>query len=67
MFMTMVCHPFVMKALVTQTQRISFFSVSVRGNFLARQRAQKRDFLFLRALSVLRGYIFNIPRRGVGA
>ena len=59
--------PSVMKALVTETQRKSFFLFSVslclRGNFLSRQR---RDFLFLRALCVLRGSIVNTPKRGVG-
>ena len=31
------------------------------------QRAQKRDFLFLRALRVLRGSIFTFSKQGVGA
>ena len=30
------------------------------------RRAQRRDFLFLRALRVLRGSIFNFPKRGGG-
>ena len=34
------------------------------NNYLA---AQRRDYLFLRALSSLRGSIFNSPKRGVGA
>ena len=59
--------PSVMKGLVTETQRKSFFLFSVslclRGNFLSRQRAQRRDFLFLRALSVLRGSLFNFRKR----
>ncbi len=59
LFMTMVCSPSVMKALATESRRHrgkSFFLFSVslclRGNFLSRQR---RAFLFLRALGVLRG------------
>ena len=60
--------PSVMKALVTE-EKLFFFSVTLhlRGNFLAQQSAQRRDFLFLRALSVLRGSIFNFPKRGAGA
>ena len=63
--------PSVMKALVTQTQRKSFFLFSVslclRDNFLSRQRAQRRYFLFLRALCFLRGSVFNLLQQGEGA
>ena len=55
--------PSVMKALATEKKLFSLLRVCVPPW----QFSFTRDFLFLRALSVLRGFIFNIPKRGVGA
>ena len=45
-----------------------FFSLSMAFGWSheGHEEHQRRDFLFLRALRVLRGSIFNFPKRGVG-